>query len=407
MSLESVVFGTKHFSSGDPPAAEAPPLPAAPAWVDPDDLAPLDGATGDRFAQAVQNADVSWAAVPAGGAPAAADATPLFADAAAAIPSDRLLIVRVADLFAAKVRGARIVSVEFSPTEPLAALLDSKGAVHIVSVNGKNNRVQDTVAFGRQPQRFCMCYAAGGDALFAAGQNRSLHCIEYATRATVSSVVNCGARGESVDFRRAYCAPDGRMLVLLAGQRVLFVDAAHRVLQKLVAASDEMLCGAFSDDGRLFVAAGRGGRGLVFDCETCAAVSAFQDAERQTIHAIDCARGRVAVGTEAGVLHVYDLQALRSSRFPEPLCTKMNLSTRVDTVRFNPTGEIVAFASSLKKNALRVMHIASQKVFPNWPTQNTPLGTVSDVAFDPESQYMAVANQEGKCTLWELSFYKK
>ena len=398
MSLESIVFGTKHFTTAEEPQKVSSPKSKAPVWVDPDDLAPLEGSNHERFQQSVQNADVSWAAAPAEAKAETVDASDLFSENTGKIPSDKLLIVRVADLFAPKVRGAKVVNVEFNSEEDLAAILDSKGTVHVVSVNGKDNKVQDSISFVKQPQRYCMCYSADGESIFVAGQNRSLHCIDYKTRNTFSTVINFNNKNERVDFRKIYCSKNNRLIVLLSGQRVFFVDATHRVLEKFISTSDEMLCGTFSDDCEYFIAAGKNGKGLIFDCETYTAVSAFQDKEFQTIHSINFSHGRVAMGTEAGVLHLYDFQNLKS-KYPEPLFTKLNLSTRVDTVKFNPTGELVAFASSLKRNSLRILHFSSQKVFPNWPTQNTPLGTVSDVSFDATSQYITIANQEGKCTL--------
>jgi len=50
-------------------------------------------------------------------------------------------------------------------------------------------------------------------------------------------------------------------------------------------------------------------------------------------------------------------------------------------------------ASRLKKNALRVVHTASQTVFNNWPTPATPLDYVHSLDISPHSGYMAVVRR--------------
>jgi WD40 repeat protein len=123
----------------------------------------------------------------------------------------------------------------------------------------------------------------------------------------------------------------------------------------------------------------------------------------QTIQAMDASHGLVAFGTESGALEVFDLSALRE-KYPRPLFTKLNLTTIVDTVKFNHTGELIAFGSSGKKDAFRVLHVRSKSVFSNWPTQNTPISFLRAAEFGSTTQFLALGNDKGTVTLWELAF---
>jgi hypothetical protein len=67
----------------------------------------------------------------------------------------------------------------------------------------------------------------------------------------------------------------------------------------------------------------------------------------------------------------------------------MNLTTIVDTVKFKHTGELIAFGSSGKKDAFRVLHVRSKSIFSNWPTQNTPISFLRAAAFDSTTQFPA------------------
>ena len=84
----------------------------------------------------------------------------------------------------------------------------------------------------------------------------------------------------------------------------------------------------------------------------------------------------------------------------------MNLTTSIDNLRFNETGEILAVSSRREKDAMRLVHLPSATVFSNWPTSKTPLGYVWSFDFSPKSGYLAVGNDKGKCLMYRLSHYE-
>jgi hypothetical protein len=54
----------------------------------------------------------------------------------------------------------------------------------------------------------------------------------------------------------------------------------------------------------------------------------------------------------------------------------------------------------------RVHHVCSKSLFSNWPTQNTPVSFLRAAVFDSTSQFLALGNDKGTITLWELAFYR-
>jgi U3 small nucleolar RNA-associated protein 18 len=416
MSLEQIVFGSKHFELTEP---DGPAPKRTAAWVDPDDIsaiiapdiselppgmtkAELKRATDQLIAKyhaSVENIDVSWAET--SDRPITADASDIFSASTKQIPSTSLVIARTSDLYKPKQNQSAILSISFHPGESTAAVLDRSSHLHIISVTGKVNRVQYTIPFAERKQAHCMTYSADGARIFVAGQDGIFQTIDCLSQtAQVSRVLN-----ERGGISSVSCSPNNELLTMISGPRVHFLDASNRQLLKTVTTSDELKCGAFSDEGNFFIAAGLNGRGLVFDCESLAAISRFQEQEMQAIYSIAISRDRVAIGTDPGVLHIFDLPALRTPA-PRPLFSKLNLTTVVDTVQFNPTGELLVFGSSGKKDSMRVLHVAGQKVFSNWPTQNTPISYLRTATFDGTGQYLALGNEKGVATLWELGFYR-
>ena len=352
------------------------------------------------FEASVENIDKSWAD-PTNKRPAIVDASDIFEANKSRIPADNLVICRVADLFRPEKGKCGVFEIQFSPVTNEASVLDERQGVHVISVNGKKNHALPVIPFEERKRGYCMCYTADGENIFVAGQDGTYEAIDCRTKTTYfNHILGEGAR--IVDIK---CSSTNKVLAMIAVNKIHFINAFNRQLMKSVSTSLDLNCGAFTDDGVFYVAAGKEGKGIVIECDGFRATNMFQEPEMQHIHSIAICNGKVAIGTEAGVLHVFDFVSLKETH-PKPLFSKMNLTTKIDTVCFNPTGELLAFGSSGKKDALRILHIGAQRVFSSWPTQNTPISYLRSAAFDRTSQYLAIGNDKGITTLWELGFYK-
>lgn len=119
----------------------------------------------------------------------------------------------------------------------------------------------------------------------------------------------------------------------------------------------------------------------------------------------------VAIGSKTGITNLYDrAQLVETSAAgtttvvatPTPLRVLEQLITPVTSITFTPDGQLMAFASKHKRDALRLVHLPSATVYRNWPTSKTPLGRITSVAFSHDSDLLAVGNDVGKTRLWEI-----
>ncbi|KAF2201309.1 WD40 repeat-like protein [Delitschia confertaspora ATCC 74209] len=136
----------------------------------------------------------------------------------------------------------------------------------------------------------------------------------------------------------------------------------------------------------------------------------------------------VAVGSSSGIVNIYDRRvwsevttaAPQDSsidanhgllRNPEPTKTFEHLTTPISHLNFSPDGQILAMASRWKHSAMRLVHLPSCTVFKNWPTDKTPLGRISAVAWGRPSKeeekegsvaLLAVGSETGRIRLWEV-----
>ncbi|CBY02300.1 similar to U3 small nucleolar RNA-associated protein [Plenodomus lingam JN3] len=134
----------------------------------------------------------------------------------------------------------------------------------------------------------------------------------------------------------------------------------------------------------------------------------------------------VAVGSSSGVVNIYDRRVWMADttlsegatganggipKSPKPLRSLGNLTTPISHLHFGADGQVLAMASRWKNNAMRLVHLPSATVFKNWPTDKTPLGRISAVAWGRPSEeeeregslaQLAIANEAGHIRLWEV-----
>lgn len=135
----------------------------------------------------------------------------------------------------------------------------------------------------------------------------------------------------------------------------------------------------------------------------------------------------VAIGSSSGIVNIYDRREWLASpaptsessqpipSAPTPTKTLDHITTPTSHLVFSPDGQVLAMSSKWKNGALRLVHLPSCTVFKNWPTNSTPLGRISSVAFaagqsvrkDGEGDdglfaVLAVGSEQGKIRVWEI-----
>ena len=126
-------------------------------------------------------------------------------------------------------------------------------------------------------------------------------------------------------------------------------------------------------------------------------------------------RRHMAVGAESGVVNLYsDDYSRRHNTVVRdfgtertPIKSIMNLQTSADMLQFNHDGQILAMSSRRERNSMKLLHVPTATVFSNWPTSKTPLNYVWSMDFSPQSKFLAIGNDKGKCLLYQLQHYSQ
>ncbi|KAG9314765.1 WD40-repeat-containing domain protein [Chiua virens] len=115
----------------------------------------------------------------------------------------------------------------------------------------------------------------------------------------------------------------------------------------------------------------------------------------------------LAIGSNTGLVNVYSEESTVSLGVSKPKALKTlgNLTTNITCLRYNHDAQLLAMASNVKKDQMRLVHLPSLTVFGNWPTTSTPLGHVTAMDFSAGSEYLAIGNNRGRALLYQLRHY--
>lgn len=163
---------------------------------------------------------------------------------------------------------------------------------------------------------------------------------------------------------------------------------------------------SFAQDGKELLSIGQDGEVYTWDLRTRRCIHKGRDegSFRSTSLSVSADSCLFATGSSSGVVNIYDRESFVGGA-TKPRKTLMNLVTSIDNIKFNCDSQILAMASRMKKDALRLVHLPSYTVFSNWPTSKTPLQYVHSLDFSPGGGYLAVGNAAGKVLLYRLHYY--
>lgn len=271
-----------------------------------------------------------------------------------------------------------------------------------------------------------------GDRVFFAGRRRYLHHWDLRSGAVQKTTQVLGHRLEHKTMERFRLSPCGRYMGVVASTRkgggivnVLSCATLQWIAAARLSSHNGIADFAWWSTGDGMTVLGRDGQVGEYSMETRSFAGVWLDegCTGGIVVALGGHKGPlelggdnwVAVGSNSGITNIYDRRELLVPRSedsgaagftvkerPAPRRVFEQLVTPITALAFSPDGQLLAFASQHKKDALRLAHLPSCTVFRNWPTAQTPLGRITAVAFGRGSDLLAIGNDAGKIRLWEI-----
>ncbi|KFH42968.1 U3 small nucleolar RNA-associated protein-like protein [Hapsidospora chrysogenum ATCC 11550] len=269
-----------------------------------------------------------------------------------------------------------------------------------------------------------------GDKIFFAGRRRFFHQWDLPSGVVQKTSQIQGHRLEHRTMEKFKLSPCGRYMAIVSSEKkgggvinVLSTTSTHWIAAARLSSNHGIADFAWWSTGDGMTILGRGGQVGEFSMESKKFVGVWEDegCVGGSVIALGGHQGPtvlgedrwVAVGSSSGITNIYDRAELVVvpgddseevivKERPTPKRVLEQLITPVTSLTFSPDGQILAFASRHKQNALRLAHLPTCTVYRNWPTENTPFGRITAVAFGRQSDLLAVGNDVGKIRLWQI-----
>lgn len=327
-------------------------------------------------------------------------------------------------------------SLSFHPQHPV--LLSSSTAsilyLHHVSpgAHPTPNPQLTSVQVKSVPIRRSAFLHPNGEEIIFAGRRRFFHSWNLSSGLVKKITKIQGHQHEQRTMERFRLAPDGRHMALIATSRkgggmlnIISVASMQWVAQARLDSRGGIADFVWWRNGEGITILGRDGQVAEWSLARKRTVGLWRDegSVGGTVLALGGKGGPeglgadrwVALGSNSGVLNIYDRNdlvdktnangSLEVKPQPEPTRRCEQLTTPITTATFSSDGQLLAFASQHKKDALKLVHLPTCTVYRNWPTEQTPLGRVTAVAFGSGREadlMLSVGNDIGKVRLWEI-----
>ncbi|KAH7035316.1 U3 small nucleolar RNA-associated protein [Microdochium trichocladiopsis] len=336
-----------------------------------------------------------------------------------------------------------VTSLSFHPEFPVLLSSSTSAIMHLHHIaptaHPTPNPLLTSVQIKQVPVQHAEFLYPEGDRIFFAGRRRYIHSWELSTGAIQKTNKVQGHRLEQKTWERFKTSPCGRYLGLIASTRkgggiinILNVNTMQWIAAARLDSRGGIIDFCWWSNGNGMTILGKGGQVGEFSMASRRFLGIWNDEGSTGASALALSGpGRsgksapgpallggdrwVAVGSTSGIVNIYERENLIAKDAkeddedqvtlkdrPTPTRTFEQLTTPCTVLTFSPDGQLLALASKHKKDALRLAHLPSCTVYRNWPTEQTPLGRISAVAFGRKSDMLAVGNDGGKVRLWEI-----
>ncbi|CAG8630153.1 4732_t:CDS:2 [Funneliformis caledonium] len=320
------------------------------------------------------------------------------------LKAKRLEIYRVKDANQAAYSQCVIQSLKFHPNSQVLMTAGIDKTIKLFQIDGVKNPKIQSVFFNDLPILKAEFNPSGSE-IIATGRRKYFYIYNIEAGNVDRSQGIFGSEDKSLE--NFSISPCGKYIVFVGNNGYL----------TLVSYQTKQWVGKFKMNGSANSVAWSSDSKYLFSVSGDAAVYQWDVGERKSVHyfmdeggynpkkiAISSNNNLFAIGSHSGIVNVYDGSCLSSTN-PKPKKSIMNLTTSVHDMKFNHDTQILGISSHSKREQLKMVHLPSFNVFPNWPNLSNPLGIVKCFDFSPNSGYLAIGNEKGKALLYKLRSY--
>ena len=329
-------------------------------------------------------------------------------DTPAAEPSGRyenIAFARVQDINAGDVGKSAVTTVNFHPNNELVCTGGLDAQVRIFKVDCKANEKVHTLAVDTPVFQAEFGGASSSDYIIIAGKQKLIFGnLERRVLEKVSLMKGVCTNGSFIQ------SPDSAFVGVIGSSQLMLISQKSRTSVMSLRSNSRINAVAFDVDGHQVAGCTDDGFLHYWDIRTQRCIKSASGFDGVKRLCIPRTSGEIITGCSNGLMRVFSPESIdwsdaRHGKKTAQIAGKTlsNLCTEITTIQTSPGSDIVTFASSLKRNCLRLLHLPRLKVIENWPTASTPLHYVSSCALNFDGSLLAIGNARGQVLAYRIS----
>lgn len=303
--------------------------------------------------------------------------------------------------------AGKVNQVQFHPKSRIALVTVSRGQADLFEIDGERNRYIQNIQLPRTLTPYCG-FVNDGDSIMITSERYAgdFYIFDVMSNKINTHKLNIGRNPKVItDFtakgKHIACRKEGNSEVLILNNKSYEIESTIKLNEaaKVI---------RFTNDWDL-ITAGENASTYVWDLrKTSICKNKFIDEGTIHITSLDLSvRSRqLAIGSDSGMVNIYELKQCLEKRFPKPLKTLSNLKSDIDILKYNPTGELLLMGASAEQKGFRLINSHSGKVYRNFPVQGKRYDHLMSADYSPLGGYLALGCSTGRAQLVRLPYYK-
>ncbi|RIA95755.1 WD40-repeat-containing domain protein [Glomus cerebriforme] len=319
------------------------------------------------------------------------------------LKANKLEIYRMQDANRTAYSQCAIQSLKFHPNSQVLMTAGMDKTIRLFQVDGKENPKIQSVIFN-DLSILKAEFNPNGSEIIASGRRKHF----YIYNIEAGNIDRSQIFGlEDKTLENFSISPCGKYIVFIGNHGYLTL-VGYQTKQQVanLKMNGSANAAAWSSDGKYLFSVGDDATVYQWDVGARKVVHCFVDEGGYKSKKITVSNNNsyFAIGSHSGIVNIYDESCLTSTN-PKPKKSIMNLTTSIHDIKFNHDTQILGISSHSKRDQLKMVHLPSLNVFPNWPNVTNSLGYVQCFDFSPNSGYVAIGNEKGKALLYRLLSY--
>jgi len=332
------------------------------------------------------------------------------------LSTTQLDIVKLIDVNNEDKSARRLTICEFNPMFRAALTASRDTRFQLFAVDGKTNEKIYSSKFEQFTPSAAHFICGGKQILFTSNMKQMYVLNLFSDKKNMSNtnthdIKQFSIRGiDDTRFPIFKVSPNNVHIVFLSryGQMHVVHQKTKQLIKTISTNGNLVADVCFYENGDMMMSFGNDGHIFTWDLRKLKCTGKYYNADLINGTKMACTRDgtKFACGTKSGCVDLFQFTSANINGCKK-LKTFKNLRTRITQLKFSNSGEILAMASSESLEGIKLVHVANQSVFPNFPLiqRKGEIGNVISLDFSPNDGYMMIGNNKGAALLYRLNYY--